>query len=346
MTAFLCRGGQARQEQAEKFVGVDFDGDFRVGLEFWLGRFGGGLAGFERRRAANGAVRVAERLSGGEFAGGLNFHKKILEGDDGRFDELRDGERIVHGKVNGVAGLVQPVEIGAQDFAGGLADGILRGFECADLFVTDEYFAGDVETDHGERNAGIEDDARGFGIHVEIEFGGGSDSASAERAAHDDDGVDQRGDGWVGLEEGGDVGERPDGDDGNLAGIRADDAADDFAGGFRDGLEFRFGEIHAAEAVVAVGVFGGDQAANERNGGSGGDGDVGAAGYFDEAEGVRKREGERNVAADGRYGFDVEFRGAEGQEDSDGVVHAGVGVEDDAVRFCGSGEGGVREIFV
>jgi len=68
---------------------------------------------------------------------------------------------------------------------------------------------------------------------------------------------------------------------------------------FGDGLEFRFGEIHAAEAVVPVSIFCGDQAANERRGGSGGDGNVGAAGNFDEAEGVGKSEGERNVAADG-----------------------------------------------
>src|SRR6267378_5579526 len=113
-----------------------------------------------------------------------------------------------------------------------MADGILRGFEGADLFFTDDDFVGYVEANHGEWNAGIEDDARGFGIHVEIEFGGGSDVTAAERAAHDDDGFDERGDGWVGLEDSGDVGERTDCDDGNFACIRADDSADDFGGGF------------------------------------------------------------------------------------------------------------------
>ncbi len=134
---------------------------------------------------------------------------------------------------------------------------------------------------------------------------------SAEGAAHDDDGFDERGDGRIGFEDRGDVGERADGDNGNFAWIRADDATDEFSGGFGDGLEFRFGEIHAAEAVVPVSIFSGDQAANERRGGSGGDGNVGAAGDFDEAEGVGKSEGERNVAADGGDGFDVKFGGAE-----------------------------------
>src|SRR5580700_11001149 len=96
--SFSGSGGKTRQEQAEEFVGVDFDGDFGVGLEFGIGRIGGGQAGFERRRTANGAVGVAEGLSGGEFAGGFYFNEKIFQSDDRRVDELRDSERIVHGK--------------------------------------------------------------------------------------------------------------------------------------------------------------------------------------------------------------------------------------------------------
>src|SRR6266403_1700182 len=101
----LCRGGKARQKQAEEFVGVDFNGDFCIGFEFGLRRIGGGEGGFERRRAPNGAVGVSEGLHGGEFASGFNFHKKILKGDDRRVDELRNGERIVHCETSCMAGL-------------------------------------------------------------------------------------------------------------------------------------------------------------------------------------------------------------------------------------------------
>src|SRR5258708_3677745 len=101
----LCRGGKARQKQAEEFVWVDFKGDFCVGFEFGLRRIGGGKASFERRRAPNGAVGIAEGLPCGEVASGFNFHKKILEGDDGRVDELRNGERIVHCETSCMAGL-------------------------------------------------------------------------------------------------------------------------------------------------------------------------------------------------------------------------------------------------
>src|SRR5258708_14726694 len=149
----------------------------------------------------------------------------------------------------------------AQDLPGGLADGILRGFEGADLFFADDDFVGYVEANHGEWNAGIEDDARGFGIHVEIEFGGGSDVAAAERAAHDDDGFDERGDGRAGFEDRGDVGERADGDNGNFAWIRADDATDEFSGGFGGGRVFRFGGDTAAAGGGSRGRYRGSQGA-------------------------------------------------------------------------------------
>src|SRR5271169_2735713 len=284
--AFLGGRGEARQKQMEEFVGVDFDGDFGVGLEFDFGSFAGGQAGFERRRAANGSVGVPDGFPGGDFSGGFNFHKIIFKGDDRGIDHLRDGERIVHGEAGGATGLAQAVEIGAQDFSGGLADGILRGFEGAHLFVVDDDFAGDVEADHSERNSGIENDARGFRVDIDVEFGRRSDVAAAQRAAHDHDCFDERGDSGVGLEDSGDVGERADGDEGDFAGIRADDAADESAGGFGDWLGVRLGKIDATEAVVAVRVFGSYEAADERSGGAGGDGDVGAAGDFEKPQGV------------------------------------------------------------
>ena len=62
-------------------------------------------------------------------------------------------------------------------------------------------------------------------------------------------------------------------------------------------------------------------------------------GDFEKAQGVRKSEGERDVAGNGSDGFDLEFRGAQGQEEGDGVIDSGIGIEDDALRF-----GGIRGI--
>src|SRR5258707_14802895 len=101
----LCRGCKARQKQAEEFVGVDFNGDFCVGVEFGLRRIGGRKASFERRAAPNGALGVAGGRPRGELASGFNFHKKILAGDYGWVAGVRHVERIVHCETSCMAGL-------------------------------------------------------------------------------------------------------------------------------------------------------------------------------------------------------------------------------------------------
>ena len=159
---------------------------------------------------------------------------------------------------------------------------------------------------------GVEDDARGFGVHVEIEFRRGGDIAAGERAAHDGDLRNHGGEFGIAAQGESDVGERADGDDGDFAGIFADDAANDFGSGFAHRLYFGVGEIHAAEAVGAVHVAGGDQAAQQRMAGAGGDGDVGAISDFDEAQRVGESEFQRNVAADRRDGFDFQLGRAQG----------------------------------
>src|SRR5258707_14808969 len=76
----LCRGGKARQKQAEEFVGGDFNGDFCVGFEFGLRRIGGGQAGFERRRAATGVGGVAGVFGGAGAARGWSCGSNLLQG--------------------------------------------------------------------------------------------------------------------------------------------------------------------------------------------------------------------------------------------------------------------------
>ena len=110
--------------------------------------------------------------------------------------------------------------------------GFLRGFELLDLRVAEQDFARDVQADHGQRDFGVEDDARGFGVHVEIEFRRGSDVATGERAAHDGDLRNHGGEFGIAAQGESDVGERADGYDGDFTGIFADDAANDFRRGF------------------------------------------------------------------------------------------------------------------
>jgi len=66
---------------------------------------------------------------------------------------------------------------------------------------------------------------------------------------------------------------------------------------------------------------------------AGGNRNIRAARNFEQPESIGKREGERHVARNWSDCLDLKFGGAQGEEDGDGVVHAGVGVQDDALRF-------------
>ena len=219
---------------------------------------------------------------------------------------------IVHRYDSDFPALLHAFVGGAHYFAGGLAHRIICGFQLLDLRFAEQDFARDVQADHGERDLRVEDDAGCFGVHVEIEFRGGGDIAAGERAAHDGDLRNHRGEFGIAAQGESDVGERADGDDGDFAGTFADDAANDFGSGFADWLYFCSAEIHAAEAVGAVDVAGGDQASQQRMAGAGGDGDVGATSDFDETQRVGESEFERNVAADRGDGFDFQLGRAQG----------------------------------
>src|SRR3982750_5005007 len=95
------------------------------------------------------------------------------------------------------------------------------------MFVTEESFASNVESDHGERNAGIENDASRLRINVEVELGGGRDISARERSTHNGDGFHHGGDRGIGAQRGGDISKRSDCDDGDLPRILANNTADD-----------------------------------------------------------------------------------------------------------------------
>ena len=197
-------------------------------------------------------------------------------------------------------------------------------------------------------DAGVEDGGGGLGVNVEVELGGGGDVAGGRGAAHEDDLLDELRDLRGGAEGQSDIGERADSDERDLAGVRADDAGDEVDGVLFDGLDAGDGEVNTGEAVFAVGVGGGDGAADERMGGSAGDGNFGAAGDLDQTEGVGERGFERDVAGDRGDGLDVELFRVHGQQEGEGVIDSRIGVEDDALRRCrrrcglGASEGAER----
>jgi hypothetical protein len=88
--------------------------------------------------------------------------------------------------------------------------------ELGEIFAAEQRFVADVETDHGERPSGLEYDLCGFRIVEDVGFGGGVDVAALDGAAHEDDFFDERNDARIFFDGESDVGERADGDEGDL----------------------------------------------------------------------------------------------------------------------------------
>src|SRR5581483_11093067 len=138
---------QPSDQQIEKLRRVNFDGNFGVGNIFLTnyGRNPGSTDG--RRRTVDMHLRgrffghlrahaviarhraVTESFSGGELAEGFDINVIVLPLHDGRIEEGRNRQGIVHIRANDIAlgsGVVDRV---AGNLPGGLAHRILRGLK-------------------------------------------------------------------------------------------------------------------------------------------------------------------------------------------------------------------------
>ena len=111
------------------------------------------------------------------------------------------------------------------------ADELTHVFECAgdesafargnfgevrSLVVGEVSLKGDVEAEHVDKESGVEDDFRGFGVGVDIEFRFGCGVAEFGTAAHDGDFAEFLREVFVFEKCQGDIGEGADGDDGEV----------------------------------------------------------------------------------------------------------------------------------
>ena len=90
----------------------------------------------------------------------------------------------------------------------------------------------DVETDHRDGRTAAEHDVGSLGIHPDVELRGGRDVAGyRHRAPHDDQRGHCRGHVGFGFDGRGDIGQRADGDDGDLPGCLEHRAAEELHSG-------------------------------------------------------------------------------------------------------------------
>ena len=271
---------------------------------------GAAAQGANSRLDLDEAVAAGEEFGPGEQADDADVVHRVADAAEAA--GARAGQHAVHGAA-GVAA---------------------EGFEAGDLGGGGDGGQGEVQADQGEFEAAAEDDRGGVRVGVDVVFGGRGHVAEVHGAAHQHDLVDGGGDVGGEAQGEGEVGERAEhaqGDAGGCCGAQQGDQGGDGVGlGRRLGGR---GEVGAVEAVGAADEFGGFQGEDQGGGAAGVDRDFGVAGEFDDAAGVGGGLRDRDVAGDGGdHGHGETVGQSEGEEDGDGVVLAGVGVDDQGLH--------------
>ena len=188
---------------------------------------------------------------------------------------------------------------------------------------------GDVEADHRDREAAAEHDPRRLRVHPDVELGRGRPVALADGPAHEADVRDLRRQAGRGQQQLGDVGQRPRRDQRDRAGRRLEGRPQERERALGPHLGARLGEVGPVEPALAVDVVGDLERPRERGRRPGRDRHVGPAEQREDPERVARRLAQPDVAADGRDAQHLELRPGERQRDREGVVVAGVAVQED-----------------
>ena len=190
-----------------------------------------------------------------------------------------------------------------------------------------------VEPDHGERDARLEHDMRGVRIGEDVELGGRGDIAGADGPAHRHDLAHIREHRRV-LDDGEcDIGKGPKRGERNRLRCRKERLDQEIDRVGRFGRVARFRQVRAVYARGPVDALGGDRFAHQGARAAGIDGHLRPAAEVPDPARIALGQRQRDIAGYGRDAQKVElFRRGEGQQQGDGVVLAGVAIDDQRAR--------------
>src|SRR5208337_3013884 len=120
---------------------------------------------------------VGNGLATREFPARFDVHMHEGCFDDAGVDGNTDGEGIIHRSAR-IAELFSELNEELGDLVDEIIHGAVSLAELSEIFAGKESFVADVEANHCERPASLEDNLRGFGIAVDVGFGGGGGVAA------------------------------------------------------------------------------------------------------------------------------------------------------------------------
>ena len=177
----------------------------------------------------------------------------------------------------------------------------------------------------------VEHDRRGLGVVPDVELGDGGGVADGRRAAHEHDALEvrrRRRGRCAAAARGWSAGARATSVTGRL--VLEDEAAHQLDGAERArGVATSAGGAIPPRPSAPCTCRAARARLEQRTPGAGGDGDVGGAGDVEDAQRVVDDLRERGVAGDAADAEHVDLGVRDGEQDGEGVVDAGVDVEDD-----------------
>ena len=284
---------------------------------------------------AGAAVTVADRAPEAVAVAQLDIDPHVAALEEAGRQQVGDHAGVVHGRAV-VIGLDV---LGAVEVEHPADRRRRRAAERADRLQpgwSRDRLVGHVEPDHGERHARLEHHVRGVGVGVDVELGRRRDVAEAERAPHGDDLAHVGEDARV-LDDGErDVGEGAERRQRDRLRRRRERVHEIVHRMGRLGRAARLRQVGAVDPRFSVDVLRAHRLAHHGPRAAGIDRHLGAARQIPDPARVVLGPGQRHVAGDGGDAEQVEFLGArEGEQQGDGVVLAGVAIDDQ--RSCAHG---------
>ena len=283
------------------------------------------------RRVAGEAEQIAHGRPAAVFAAGLDLDIHGPDREDLRMDERHDGARVMHRGPSVADGPVELVEE-LQPLRHDIAHRVAERAHARKVLRQDQRLFRHVQPRHRDGDAGGEDDLRRLRVDQNVEFRGRGPVAGGDAAAHEADAGDLALQLRMRQQQRRDVRLRAGGDDGDgLFGL-AQDLRHQLRRGKLGRGEGRFRQRRAVEARFAVDRGRVHHVVQQRMRAALADRCVQPDERAD-AQGVVGGFFDRLIAAARGHGENVELPARPGQDPRDGVVMAGVAVEDDGDLF-------------
>ena len=274
---------------------------------------------------------IGHRFAARELAFGFHIDVHVLECNQRGIDDRADRQGVVH-RRSGVPALFRPRQVKVRELVDKVAFWPMARPQLRQVFTLDQGALAHVRTDHGNRPAGVENDLCGFRIVVDIGFRGSVDIASADRAAHDHNVVNQRHDGRILRNRQGDIRERTDRNQGDLVRIGMDHLDDQIGPEAPVSLAVGGRQLHVRQTVLAVPELRGDQLLIQGMLGAARNRNIAASRQRDDLQRVLQALRCFDVTGHHRQSFHLELGRIERQQDRHRVVDARIGINNHAPR--------------